>query len=88
MAAAVAIGLAKMRSYSETFSGEAGERTQGGCQASRPHHLKELVARMGVSYGYLPMVATGSRPWIPMLRERAVAVLGWVPQPLPKPSRH
>ena len=34
---------------------------------------------MGVSYGYLSSVASGRRPWTPMLRERATAVLGEVP---------
>ena len=41
--------------------------------------LKELADLMGVSYGYLSSVSTGSRPWTPMLRERAMAVLGEVP---------
>ena len=41
--------------------------------------LKELAERMGVNYGYLSSVASGRRPWSPMLRERAMAVLGEVP---------
>ncbi len=41
--------------------------------------LKELADRMGVNYGYLSSVSSGSRPWSPMLRERAMAVLGEVP---------
>ena len=41
--------------------------------------LKELAGLMGVSYGYLSQVSAGSRPWSPMLRERAMAVLGEVP---------
>ena len=41
--------------------------------------LKELAHRMGVSYSYLCQVANGQRPWSPMLRERAIAVLGEVP---------
>ena len=41
--------------------------------------LKELADRMGVNYGYLSSVASGRRPWSPMLRERAMAVLGEVP---------
>ena len=41
--------------------------------------LKELAEKMGVSYGYLSSVASGRRPWSPMLRERAMAVLGEVP---------
>ena len=43
--------------------------------------LKELAGLMGVSYGYLSQVSAGSRPWSPMLRERALAVLGEVPGP-------
>ena len=38
--------------------------------------LKELADLMGVSYGYLSSVSTGSRSWSPILRERAMAVLG------------
>ena len=41
--------------------------------------LKELAGLMGVSYRYLSQVSSGSRPWSPMLRERAMAVLGEVP---------
>ena len=41
--------------------------------------LKELAHLMGVSYGYLSQVSSGSRPWSPMLRERAMKVLGEVP---------
>ena len=41
--------------------------------------LKELAVKMGVSYGYLSSVSAGRRPWSPMLRERALAVLGEVP---------
>ena len=49
--------------------------------AARRHGLtlKELAARMGVSYGYLSQVSAGRRPWSTMLRERAMAVLGEVP---------
>ena len=49
--------------------------------AARRHglNLKELANRMGVNYGYLSSVASGRRPWSPMLRERAMAVLGEVP---------
>ena len=42
--------------------------------------LKELANLMGVSYGYVSQVSAGSRPWTPMLRERAMAVLGEVPR--------
>ena len=41
--------------------------------------LKELAVKMNVSYGYLLQVASGQRPWSPMLRERVMAVLGEVP---------
>ncbi len=41
--------------------------------------LKELADKMGISYGYLSQVSAGSRPWTPMLRERAMAILGEVP---------
>ncbi len=41
--------------------------------------LKELAHLMGVSYNYLSQVSSGRRPWTPMLRERAMAVLGEVP---------
>ena len=49
--------------------------------AARRHGLtlKELADRMGVNYGYLSSVASGRRPWTPLLRERATAVLGEVP---------
>ena len=41
--------------------------------------LKELAEKMNVSYNYLSQVSSGSRPWTPMLRERAMSVLGEVP---------
>ena len=41
--------------------------------------LKELADKMGVSYGYVSQISSGSRSWTPMLRERAMAVLGEVP---------
>ena len=41
--------------------------------------LKELAVLMGVSYRYLSQVSSGSRPWSPMMRERAMAVMGEVP---------
>ena len=49
--------------------------------AARRHglNLKELADRMGVNYGYLSSAASGRRPWSPLLRERATAVLGEVP---------
>ncbi len=42
-------------------------------------NLKQLADLMGVSYGYMSQVSSGSRPWSPMMRERAMAVLGEVP---------
>ena len=38
--------------------------------AARRHglNLKELADRMGVNYGYLSSVASGRRPWTPLLR--------------------
>ena len=42
-------------------------------------NLKQLADLMGVSYNYLSQVSSGSRPWSPMMRERAMAVLGEVP---------
>ena len=49
--------------------------------AARRHglNLKELAVKMGVNYGYLSSVASGRRPWTPLLREKATAVLGEVP---------
>ena len=65
---------------------EAQGRTQGKPEselraAARRHglNLKELAVKMGVNYGYLSSVASGRRPWSPLLRERATAVLGEVP---------
>ena len=42
-------------------------------------NLKELAELMGVNYHYLSQVSSGHRPWSPMMRERALAVLGEVP---------
>ena len=49
--------------------------------AARRHGLtlKDLAVKMNVNYGYLSSVASGRRPWSPMLRERAIAALGEVP---------
>ena len=67
---------------------KAAEQGQSKCKpeselraAARRHglNLKELADRMGVNYGYLSSVASGRRPWSPLLRERAMAVLGEVP---------
>jgi len=42
-------------------------------------NLKELAHLMGVSYRYLCQVSNGHRPWSPMMRERAIEILGEVP---------
>ena len=62
--------------------GQSKGRTESELRAAARRHglnLKELADRMGVNYGYLSSVASGRRPWTPMLRERATAVLGEVP---------
>ena len=41
--------------------------------------LKQLAHLMSVSYNYLSQVSSGRRSWSPMMRERAMAVLGEVP---------
>ncbi len=41
--------------------------------------MKELAALMGVSASHLSQVGTGKKPWTPILREKAIAVLGEVP---------
>ena len=58
-----------------------GKPESGLRAAARRHglNLKELADRMGVNYGYLSSVTSGRRPWTPLLRERATAVLGEVP---------
>ena len=68
----------KQNGAKEQGKGNAESELQA---AARRHGLtlKELAARMGVNYGHLCSVAKGHRPWTPMLRERAKAVLGEVP---------
>ncbi len=64
--------------------GQGKGRPESELRAAARRHgltLKQLAARMGVSYGYLLQVASGQRPWSPMMRERAMAVLGEVPGP-------
>ena len=71
----------------QTCAGAAEQATSKGKPeselraAARRHGLtlKQLAVKMGVSYGYLSSVSAGRRPWSPMLRERALAVLGEVP---------
>ena len=72
-------------------SGNTATPTEQGQQKGKPEselraaarrhglNLKELAVKMGVNYGYLSSVASGRRLWTPMLRERAMAVLGEVP---------
>ena len=65
-----------------TEQGTGAGKPESELRAAARRHgltLKELAARMGVSYGYLSSVSAGRRPWSPMLRERAMAVLGEVP---------
>ena len=71
----------------EMQAGTAGQgQTKGKPEselraAARRHGLtlKELAVKMNVNYGYLSSVASGRRPWTPLLRERAMAALGEVP---------
>ena len=65
-----------------TKQGQTRGRPESELRAAARRHginLKELAAKMGVNYGYLSSVAGGRRPWTPLLRERAMAVLGEVP---------
>ena len=62
--------------------GQARGKPESELRAAARRHginLKELAVKMGVNYGYLSSVASGRRPWTPLLRERAMAVLGEVP---------
>ncbi len=63
-------------------SGQGRGKTESELRAAARRKgltLKELADKMGVNYGYLSQVSSGSRPWSPMLRERAMAVLGEIP---------
>ncbi len=65
-----------------TEQGQGKGKSESELRAAARRHgltLKELAVKMGVSYRYLSSVASGRRPWTPMLRERAMAVLGEVP---------
>ena len=58
---------------------QAKGRQAGAAARRRGLTVKEVAALMGVNYGHLCSVANGRRPWTPMLRERATAVLGEAP---------
>ena len=63
-------------------NGQGKGKTESELRAAARRHgltLKQLAERMGVNYGYLSSVASGRRPWSPMLRERTMSVLGEVP---------
>ncbi len=65
-----------------TDSGRNQGKPESELRAAARRHgytLKQLADRMGVNYSHLCSVANGRRPWTPMLRERAMAVLGEVP---------
>ena len=65
-----------------TEQGQTKGKPESELRATARRHglnLKELADRMGVNYGYLSSVASGRRPWTPLLRERVTAVLGEVP---------
>ena len=63
-------------------SGRNQGKTETALRAAARCHgltLKQLADQMGVNYSHLCSVANGRRPWTPMLRERAMGVLGEVP---------
>ena len=70
---------APTRTGRETAPGRGKPESELRAARRKGITLKELADKMGVSYGYLSSVASGKRPWSPMLRERATAVLGEVP---------
>ena len=75
-------GQAPETQHGATEQGQSTGKPESELRAAARRHgltLKELADRMGVNYGYQSSVASGRRPWTPMLRERAMAVLGEVP---------
>ncbi len=76
-----------LSNHATSFGGDGnpvpnpGKHESGLRAAARRHGLtlKELAAKMAVSYGYLSSVSAGRRPWSPMIRERVAAALGEVP---------
>ena len=79
---ASAAGQAPQMHHGTADSGQGRGKPESELRAAARRKgltLKELADLMGVSYGYLSQVSAGSRPWSPMMRERAMAVLGEVP---------
>ena len=79
-----AAGAGNIQGTQSGATGQGKGKPESELRAAARRHgltLKELAARMGVSYGYLSSVSAGRRPWSPMLRERVAAVLGEVPGP-------
>ncbi len=70
---------AKARAQQETAHRGKPESELRAAARRHGYTLKELARLMGVNYSYLSQVSSGRRPWTPMLRERAMAVLGEVP---------
>ena len=82
--AAAGAGQTQGTQAGETERGQSKGKSESELRAAARRHgltLKQLAVKMGVSYGYLSSVSAGRRPWSPMLRERALAVLGEVPGP-------
>ena len=70
---------AKTQAHQETAHRGKPESELRAAARRKGLNLKQLADAMGVNYSYLCSVANGRRPWTPMLRERAIAVLGEVP---------
>ncbi len=70
---------AKTQAHQETAHRGKPETELRAAARRKGLNLKQLADAMGVNYSYLCSVANGRRPWTPMLRERAIAVLGEVP---------
>ena len=70
---------AKARAQQETAHRGKPESELRAAARRKGYTVKELVSLMGVNFSHLCQVANGRRPWSPMLRERAEAVLGEVP---------
>ena len=70
---------ASWEQQSATDNGQGKGRPESELRAAarkRGLTLKQLAEQMDVNYGYLSSVSGGRRPWSPMLRERATALLG------------